>query len=124
MSFTVRKLDANHDITHAMLTGDDAIEQTVVCELQFILGEWFLDISKGLPLYRNANATVVPIMGVLPANLAYGEALLKATILSVDGVVAITAFAFDFNHTTRAATVSATCTTVNGGTFTVNVGPP
>ncbi len=124
MSLTVRKLDANHDITHAMLTGDDAIQQTVECELKFILGEWFLDISKGLPWIPQPNASAVPIMGVFPANLAYGETLIKATILAVDGVATLDAFAFDFNHTSRAATVSATVTTVNGGTFTVNVSTP
>ena len=123
MSLTVRKLDANHDITHVMLTGDDAIQQTVACEVQFVLGEWFLDITKGIPWYRQPNASAIPIMGVLPADLAYGEALVKATILNVYGVATIDAFSFDFTHTTRAAKVSATITTVTGGSFTIEVSP-
>ena len=125
MSITVRKLDANHDITHAMLTGDAAIEQTVACVLKFILGEWFLDTSEGIPWIPQPNAPGVrPILGSFPANLAYGETLLKAAILAVDGVTTITSFTFDFNHTTRAGTCTANVTTENGGTFTVNVSKP
>ena len=125
MSLTVRKLDANHDITHAMLTGDAAIEQTVGCAIRFILGEWFLDVSEGIPWIPQPNAPgVTPILGSFPANLAYGETLLKAAILAVDGVSAITRFTFDFNHTTRAAACTATVVTVNGGTFTVNASVP
>ena len=123
MSLTCRKLDANGDITHAMLTGDDAICQAVTCEIKFILGEWFLDISKGIPWYLNANANARPIMGVFPADLAYAEVLIKATILGVDGVASLTTFNLSFNHMTRAATVTATFTTVNGGPYTVQVTP-
>ena len=125
MSLTVRKLDAAHDITHVMLTGDAAIQQTVGCALQFVLGEWFLDVSEGLPWYPQPNAPgATPILGSFPANLAYGEALIKAAILAVPGVTSITSFTFDFNHTTRAGTCSASGTTENGGTYTVNASLP
>jgi len=121
MSLTCRKLDANGDITHAMLTGDAAICQAVNCELRFTLGEWFLDISKGIPWCQNQNAHARPIMGVFPADLAYAEVLLKAAILSVDGVASLVKFDLTFNHATRAATVTAAFTTASGTTYTVQV---
>ena len=121
MSLTCRKLDADGDITHAILSGDDAICQTVKCELRFVLGEWFLDVSKGIPWFPNDNATVRPIMGVCPADLAYAEVILKAAILAVEGVATLVSFDLQFNHTTRAATVSAKFTTVSGAPYTVQV---
>lgn len=120
MSLTCRKLDSDGDITHVMLTGDDAIRQTVICEIKFILGEWFLDISKGIPWIAQPNATARPILGVLPADLFYGEALIKAKILSCPGVASIAAFSFVLNHNTRAATVEAQVTTITGGSFTIS----
>lgn len=120
MSLTCRKLDSDGDITHVMLTGDDAIRQTVICEIKVILGEWFLDISKGIPWIAQPNATARPILGVLPADLPYGEALIKAKILSCPGVASIAAFSFTFNHNTRAAIVKAEVTTITGGSFTIS----
>lgn len=105
------------------LTGDAAIEQTVGCELQLILGEWFLDVSRGIPWYAQPNATASPIMGVFPADLARAEALIKAAILRVTGVNTMTAFSLKLDHATRAATCSVTLTTVNGGTITAGVSP-
>jgi hypothetical protein len=112
-----------HGLT-SYLTGDAAIEQSVSCELQLILGEWFLDVSRGLPWYAQPNSTTTPILGVFPADLARAEALIKAAILRVPGVNALKAFTLDFNHTTRAAACSASGTTENGGTFTVSESLP
>jgi hypothetical protein len=106
------------------LTGDPAIEQTVACELQLILGGWFLDVSRGIPWYVQPNATATPILGVFPADLARAEALIKAAILSVPGVNSLKAFSLDFNHATRAAKCVASGITENGGAFTVGASLP
>jgi hypothetical protein len=104
---------------NSYLTGDPAIEQSVSCELQLILGEWFLDVTRGIPWYAQPNSTTTPIMGVFPADLARAEALIKAAILSVPGVNSLTAFSLNFNHTSRAATCTASGVTENGGAFSV-----
>jgi hypothetical protein len=104
------------------LTGDDAIIQTVRCELRFILGEWFLDTTKGVPWIRNANTGVLPILGRFPADLSYAEVTIKAAILRVDGVLSLTSFALDFNHNTRAGTCRITGTLDSGNTFTITEG--
>ena len=114
MSLTTRRLtvdpgDGHRDITggHGMrsfATGDEAIEQTVGCALRFVLGEWFLDISEGIPWYPQPFApNAVPILGHFPADLGYAEAFIKTAILGVPGVLSITSFSLTFNHHTRAA---------------------
>lgn len=126
MGLICRKL-VNDDISlgHGMadyLTGDDATVQTVRCELRLILGEWFLDVTRGVPWIRNANTGVLPILGRFPADLAYAEATIKSAIMRVDGVKALTSFSLDFNHSTRAGTCRITGTLDSGATFTVTEG--
>jgi hypothetical protein len=104
------------------LTGDDAIVQTVRCELRLILGEWFLDVTRGVPWIRNANTGVQPILGRFPADLTYAEVTIKAAILRVDGVKSLTSFALDFNHSTRAGTCRIAGILDSGTTFTITEG--
>lgn len=125
MGLICRKL-VNDDIVggHGMadfLTGDDAIVQTVRCELRFQLGEWFLDTTKGVPWIRNSSGAK-PILGVFPADLAYAEATIKAAIMRVDGVHALTAFTLDFNHSTRGASCQVSGTLESGTTFFITEG--
>jgi hypothetical protein len=124
MSLMVRKLVAG-DITSVILTGDAAIQQSVGCAVLLNLGEWFLDVSAGIPWMPNANApNVTPILGSFPADPAYAEAWLKSTILAVDGVVSISSFEFTFNHAKRSATCTANGVTMNGGPFTIQESIP
>ena len=108
----------------AMLTGDAAIEQSVACELQLVLGEWFLDVSRGIPWFQQPNASARTILGQFPADLAYAESLIKAAVLRVPGVNSITFFSFAFDHATRSAIPTIRGTTVNGGTFAVSESVP
>jgi len=129
MSLTCRRLsvdpsDGHLDITGQFLTDDDAVVQTLGCVLRFILGEWFLNTSEGIPWMAQPNATARPILGVLPADLAYGEGLIKAAILSVDGVASIDTFSFNFNHTTRAATCTAKGKLDSGGPYAISEALP
>jgi hypothetical protein len=129
MSLTVRRLtvdpnDGHRDICggHGLqdfATGDEAIEQTVGCALRFVMGEWFLDADEGVPWYPQPNASTRTILASFPADLGYAEALIKAAILGVPGVVSITSFAMNFDHNTRAATCTVDGVTEDGGTFTV-----
>ena len=126
MSLICRKL-VNDDIVggHGMadfLTGDEATIQTIRCELRFILGEWFLDVTRGIPWVRNKNTGQKPILGPLPADLPYAEAMIKATILRVDGVHSLTSCEIAFNHSTRAATCTIEGLLDSGTPFTITEG--
>jgi hypothetical protein len=126
MSLICRKL-INDDISigHGRsdyLTGDAATIQTVRCELRLILGEWFLDTTRGVPWIRNKNAVAVPTLGRFPADLPYAETTLKAVILGIPGVNALTSFDFSFNHETRAASCRATGRLDSGQKFDITEG--
>lgn len=99
--------------------GDEGTAQSVGCELKLLLGEWFLDTSRGVPWWRHPEATEKTVMGNHPADLPYAESVIKAAILRVPGVAALTSFSLEFNHDTRAAVVSASGRLDGGGTFTV-----
>jgi hypothetical protein len=122
-----RRIDDDGDVSggHGLgdfLDGDDAIVQAVRCELRFQLGEWFLDITKGVPWLRNANTSATPILGRFPADLAYAETMIKAAILRVDGVYRLTSFSLDFSHETRAATARIVGLLDSGQPFTITEG--
>jgi hypothetical protein len=124
MSGVVRRL-VNGDITggHGLLNfaqNDEAIRQQVVCALRLILGEWFLDVSQGVPWIRNSNSGTKTILGVFPADTSYAEITIKAAILKVDGVKSIDSFSLNFNHNTRAGTCSARITLDSGTPFTLS----
>jgi hypothetical protein len=100
-------------------TGDEAILQSIRCELHLQLGEWFLDTTRGVPWVRNPNMTDKPILGRLPADLPYAEAHIKAAILRIEGVAALTSFAINFNHATRAAVCNVAGKLASGTKFTL-----
>lgn len=100
-------------------TGDEAILQSIRCELHLQLGEWFLDITRGVPWVQNPNMTDHPILGRHPADLSYAEAQIKAAILRVEGVAGLSSFTMAFNHVTRAATCNVTGTFESGTAFTL-----
>lgn len=132
----VRRLDSNHDITGgaglaSYATGSEATAQRVRTTILAILGEWWLDQTVGVPWCAPEdpnspdNAGVTPIMGGSGGpNLSYAEAVLKAAILGVDGVATLDSFAMNFDHRTRALSVSASGTDVDGGTFAVAIQDP
>lgn len=123
----VRRVDSARDMTFGKGRSNyaataEATAQRLQCEIQLILGEWFLDTSAGVPWWQPSDSDVPPIMGAPgPRNLSYAEGVLKAKILSVDGVDSIQAFAMSFVSSTRKLSVSCTLTTVDGDTFNIKV---
>ena len=116
---------AYYDITggHGLLNfavDDEAIAQAIRCDLQLILGEWFLDTTKGIPWIRNPNADTKTILGRLPADLPYAETTIKAAILRVANGIRLDSFALDFNHQTRAASCSISGRLPSGQPFTIS----
>lgn len=100
-------------------TDDEAVLQSLRCELHLQLGEWFLDTTRGVPWLQNPNSTAQPILGRHPADLAYAEAQIKAAILRVEGVGVLYSFSIKFNHATRAATCVVHGRLVSGTMFTL-----
>lgn len=127
----VRRLDSNHDITGgagiaSYATGSEATAQRVRTTLLCILGEWWLDETVGVPWFAPEdpndpdNVGVTPIMGGAGApNLGYAETVLKAAILGIAGIATLDSFVMEFDHLTRALSVNASGTDVDGGAFTV-----
>ena len=99
---TVRRLDENGDIVTQgtqFLTGIEEIEQTIRTRLRLFLGEYFRDISDGIPWFEQ-------ILGK-GTSMSAREAALRNRILRTPGVVRLTSFSTDFNVDTRKYTVTA-----------------
>lgn len=104
----VRKLDENGDIvTRGVMWNYDkeAVAQNISTRLKLFLGEYFRDITDGVPWFEKENGTE----GILGKgySLAEVESILKNRIARTDGVLKLLEFKIDFNATTRKMIVSA-----------------
>lgn len=73
--------------------GSDATRQRLLQALRFFRGEWFLDLSRGVPYYQNIL--------VKNPNPLIIESVLKQTILDVQGVLELTQFDLNYDNSTR-----------------------
>lgn len=80
-----------------------AIRQEVDCRLRFLLGEWFLDVTVGVP-YLQSILVKAP-------NLAAIRTVLRDEILACVGIRSLTRLDLDYNASTRALTVTWSATT-------------
>lgn len=115
----VRRLDRNNDATFGKgaanyASGSESTEQRLVCALRLILGECFLDTDRGVPWIQAEDSDTRPILGVKPADPGAAEAIVKATILGVEGVASISSFALRLNTTTRGASIDVSVFDVDG----------
>lgn len=90
------KLDSSHDLAIenfdlVLVSGVDQVIQKIGIRLKFFLGEWFLDISVGLPYYSN----------VLKKDFDVGllESSFKAQILGTPGVDSLSEFDLSLQET-------------------------
>lgn len=120
----VRRLDSNHDCSFGRgqdnyATGSESTAQRVRTACLEIQGEWFMDVTAGIPWYPiSDSADTIPIMGAPGApDLGYAEAVIKARILSVDGVASITSVSLVFDHVARKLFFSGEGTDVDGAVF-------
>lgn len=86
------------------LDGRESTAAGVYHRLRMFFAEWFLDITDGTPWIQS-------VLGKRPQDVA--EAAIKERIITAPDVVAITAFSFDMDNTTRRITVDATIVDVN-----------
>ena len=114
------KMDDNADIAIVNNTfvltennSDEEIRQKLIQRLKFFLGEWFLDITKGVPYFQ-----VVFIKGTSPDVI---ESTFKDTIIGTDGISTLNRFdPIEYDASTREAKVNFDVTTINGNNLNIN----
>lgn len=81
-----------------LTSGDDAVRQHLQQRLRAFKGEWFLDLSDGVPYFQDIlkkNPNPIVLDGVL-----------KDVILSTPGVVELLTFELDYINSLRKLTLS------------------
>lgn len=114
----VRRIDANGDWTFGAgragyADRSESVAQRVKTRLLSFQGDWFLDLSHGLPWFQLIER---------PANLGRIERAVKAQILQTDGVSAVTAFSMSPNVTTRQLNITTTIVDIYGVESTISTG--
>ena len=111
----VRKLDENGDIVTSGIIwneGQYTIAQTIKTRLKLFLGEYFRDISEGVPWFEKPDGSY----GILQKgySLEQVEALLRSTISQTDGVLTILSFSSEFDENQRRLTIRTIVATQYG----------
>lgn len=103
--------DANHDMTlkNRDIRFTDPIEdlvQRLTIHLQFLLGEWFLDTSEGIPYAQTIfESSASDLKGIY--------VLFRVQIKNIEGVEKIDELEIDLNRDSRKLTINLK---VNGST--------
>lgn len=114
------KMDDNNDVAiennSFVLTennSDEEIRQRLIQRLKFFLGEWFLDVTEGLPYFQ-----VIFVKGTSPDLI---EGAFKDRIIGTPGVTTLNRFdPIDYSAATREAKVNFDVTTINGNNLKIN----
>lgn len=80
-----------------VVTDNEAIAQHAKQRLLFYRGEWFLDVTAGMPWFQNVY--------VRPHNPAVIESVIKREILDTPGVAELSSFSMDINERKRSIEV-------------------
>ena len=108
-----RALDANGDMTFGqgsqnfLVDSPVAVAQLVKTRLGLFQGEWFLDVTEGMPW-------ATQVLGA-HTNATYDLAI-QECILDTEGVTEIVSYSSVRNPVTRALTVTVTLNTAYGAT--------
>lgn len=118
----VQKLDANNDPIEGangpvFLTNIDAVAQILLTRLKLLEGEWWENVSLGLPLFQSMIGT-----SAAPANQAAVLLILQTYIMGTPFVLEILDFDYEINLQFRAATFHCEVST-QFGTLTVTNAP-
>lgn len=82
------------------------IMQNLSIRLRFILGEWYLDITQGVPYYEE--------FFIKNPNQIQIESSLKEEIVRTRGIVQLTSFEADFDKRKRIFSVKFTALAISG----------
>jgi hypothetical protein len=106
-----RKLDADRDMVFGHGQADfyrdvpNAPAQAVGTRLRLISGEWFIDVTEGVPYQVSALGT---------GKRDTIEPMFRQAILRTQDVTGISAWSSSFNPDSRTYTVAATIDTIYG----------
>lgn len=89
-----------------LVDGKDQIAQNLAIRLRFILGEWFLDTTAGVPYYDD--------FFIKAPNQIRVESVLKEEILDTPGVDRILSFTSNFDDQLRTYSVTFSVSTIQG----------
>lgn len=99
----------NYDL--ALNTGNALVQQRLKQSLWFFLGEWYLDVTDGVPYYQD-------ILVKAPVQITV-ESILKSTILETPDVLELTQFDLTYENDTRRLFLDFTVNTTFGS-VTIN----
>lgn len=92
---------------------DDEIAQRLMQRLRFFFGEWFLDVSAGVPWFQ-----IIFEKSTSPDII---EGILKETIIGTEGVVTLDRWVpLEYDPKTRLVQVVFDVTTINGNNLVIN----
>ncbi len=106
-----RKLDANGDYVFGQqqdsfwIDVPAGVAQAVQTALLLFAGEWFLDLTAGVPWMQN-------VLG--PRAQGAYDTVIQNAIINVEGVMSIDSYSSTLDPTTRALSVNAAITTAYG----------
>ena len=98
-------------VSFVLIKGAPAVRQKIASRLKFFLGEWFLDTRLGMPYYRDVYGQGV--------SLDVIRSLIRACILSVPEVAAITKLTLTHDVEARAVAIEFNAQLVEGGVLAV-----
>lgn len=82
------------------------IQQNLIIRLKFILAEWYLDNTQGIPYFED--------FFIKNPNQIRIESVLKQEIVNTDGVVELLAFASSYDNQLRKYNVTFAVRTISG----------
>jgi hypothetical protein len=106
-----RKLDSNYDYVlgqgpnEFLVNSPQCVAQAVLTALLLHQGEWFLDLTAGVPWETQ-------VLGFNTQSLY--DRVIKTAILNVQGVQSIVTYSSSLNPATRLLTINASILTIYG----------
>ena len=82
-----------------LVTAGDKIVQNIKQRLKFFLGEWFLDLSKGIPYYRD-------FLGRRGSSTSVFKSVIRDHLAATPGVVQVLAVEAQLDRSTRKLTIA------------------
>lgn len=82
------------------------IMQNLAIRLRFVLGEWYLDITQGIPYYE--------VFFKKAPNQIQIESILKQEIVNTRGILELTSFESDFDQRRRIYSVKFSARSISG----------
>jgi hypothetical protein len=89
-------------------TDSEAVRINIAARIRVILGEWFMDMTIGVPYFQNPNLPAQQNITDKPVDLSFAEATLKAIILQTEDVIELISFNMVYNPQTRQLSITGT----------------